>query len=138
MFYNTLEAEQINRFSSLLEADSFRDIQARLSESNMRTGFACLFYGPPGCGKTETVYQIARQTGRDIVMVDIAETKSMWFGESEKRIKEVFTRYRNLADEAAVMPILLINEADAIIGKRKDSQSGKPCCPSCPMKTLKR
>jgi len=120
MFYNTLEAEQINRFSSLLEADSFRDIQARLSESNMRTGFACLFYGPPGCGKTETVYQIARQTGRDIVMVDIAETKSMWFGESEKRIKEVFTRYRNLADEAAVMPILLINEADAIIGKRKD------------------
>jgi SpoVK/Ycf46/Vps4 family AAA+-type ATPase len=121
LFYNAIEAEQVGRFSSLLGIDSFKEIQNRLSESNMRTGFACLFYGPPGCGKTESVYQIARQTGRDIVMVDIAETKSMWFGESEKRIKEVFDRYRNLVEQAEVTPILFINEADAVIGKRKDA-----------------
>jgi SpoVK/Ycf46/Vps4 family AAA+-type ATPase len=120
LFYNETEAEQVARIVSLLKTDSFKDIQARLLESNMRTGFACLFYGAPGCGKTETVYQIARQTGRDILMVDIAETKSMWFGESEKKIKEVFVRYRNLVDEAELTPILLINEADAVIGKRKD------------------
>jgi SpoVK/Ycf46/Vps4 family AAA+-type ATPase len=86
----------------------------------MRTGFACLFSGPPGTGKTETVYQIARQTGRDIMMVDISETKSMWFGESEKRIKEIFTRYRNFVEDSEITPILLFNEADAVIGKRKD------------------
>jgi SpoVK/Ycf46/Vps4 family AAA+-type ATPase len=89
----------------------------------MRTGFACLFSGPPGTGKTETVYQIARETGRDIMVVDIAQTKSMWFGESEKIIKEVFTRYRDFAEDAEVTPILFINEADAIIGRRKDVSS---------------
>jgi len=120
LFYNAAEGEQVGRLSSLLDEGPFREVQARLSENNMRTGFACLFYGPPGCGKTESVYQIARETGRDIVMVDISETKSMWFGESEKRIKEVFTNYRNLVDESEVTPILLINEADAVIGKRKD------------------
>jgi hypothetical protein len=120
LFYNATEGEQVGRLSSLLDMDSFKEVQTRLSENNMRTGFACLFYGPPGCGKTETAYQIARQSGRDIVAIDISETKSMWFGESEKKIKEVFTSYRNLVDESEVTPILLINEADAVIGKRKD------------------
>jgi Holliday junction resolvasome RuvABC ATP-dependent DNA helicase subunit len=123
LFYNSLEAEQVARFSSLLSMNSFKEIQARLSENNMRTGFACLFYGPPGCGKTETAYQIARQTGRDIMMVDISETKSMWFGESEKKIKDVFSRYRNFVDGNEITPILLINEADAVIGKRKNVSS---------------
>jgi len=120
LFYNAIEGEQVSRLSSLLDINSFKEIQTRLLENNMRTGFACLFYGLPGCGKTETAYQIARQSGRDIVAIDISDTKSMWFGESEKKIKEVFTNYRNLVDESEVTPILLINEADAVIGKRKD------------------
>jgi SpoVK/Ycf46/Vps4 family AAA+-type ATPase len=123
LFYNEKEAEQINRLASLLNMDAFREIQKRLSESGMRTGFACLFSGPPGTGKTETVYQIARRTGRNIMMVDISRTKSMWFGESEKKIKEIFTRYRNCVEEVEPTPILLFNEADAVIGKRKDISS---------------
>jgi hypothetical protein len=123
LFYNEKEAGQISRFTSILSVDDFKEIQKRLSESGMRTGFACLFSGPPGTGKTETVYQIARRTGRDIMMVDIAKTKSMWFGESEKKIKEVFIRYRDYAGEAEIAPILLFNEADAVIGKRKDVSS---------------
>jgi SpoVK/Ycf46/Vps4 family AAA+-type ATPase len=86
----------------------------------MRTGFACLFSGPPGTGKTETAYQIARETGRDLLMVNIAETKSMWFGESEKRIKALFDRYRVAAAGGGLAPILLFNEADAVISKRKE------------------
>jgi DNA helicase TIP49 (TBP-interacting protein) len=61
----------------------------------MRKGFACLFTGEPGTGKTETAYQIARQTGRDIMLVDIAGSKSMWFGESEKQI----TKHRTTSAE---------------------------------------
>jgi hypothetical protein len=123
LFYNTREGEQIGRFMSLLSNDRFKEIQKRLRESGMRMGFACLFSGPPGTGKTETAYQIARQTGRDIMMVDISQTKSMWFGESEKKIKEIFTRYRDYAEQAESTPILLFNEADAVIGKRKDVSS---------------
>jgi SpoVK/Ycf46/Vps4 family AAA+-type ATPase len=86
----------------------------------MRKGFACLFYGPPGTGKTETVYQIARETGRDIIMVDISETKSCWFGESEKQIKQVFDSYRSTVKSSEITPILLFNEADAVISKRME------------------
>jgi SpoVK/Ycf46/Vps4 family AAA+-type ATPase len=123
LFYNRKEAEQISRLASFLSEDSFREIRDRLLQNGMRTGFACLFFGSPGTGKSETVYQLARQTGRDIMMVDISQTKSMWFGESEKKIKEIFTRYRSFVEDSDVTPILLFNEADAVIGKRKDVSS---------------
>ena len=110
--------------ASLLMPENFSLVQGKLEKSGMRKGFACIFYGAPGTGKTETVYQIARTTGRDIMMVDIAETKSMWFGESEKIIKEVFVRYRAFVKSSSVAPILLFNEADAVIGKRKDVTTG--------------
>ncbi|MDR3342371.1 MAG: AAA family ATPase [Treponema sp.] len=120
LFYNEKEAQHIQQLTALLEAENFVAVQKRLTDSGMRTGFACLFCGPPGTGKTETVYQLARATGRDIMMVNISETKSMWFGESEKRIKEVFDRYQVYVETSAIAPILLFNEADAIIGKRKE------------------
>jgi len=96
-----------------------RRVRENLVKSGMRTGFACLFSGAPGTGKTETARQVARATGRGIVQVDIANTKSMWFGQSEKQIKEVFNRYRAAVKSSDVMPILLFNEADAVIGKRQ-------------------
>jgi SpoVK/Ycf46/Vps4 family AAA+-type ATPase len=87
----------------------------------MHKGFACLFSGYPGTGKTETAYQIARMTGRDLMAVDIAETKSCWYGESEKKIKEVFDSYRTAVENREIAPILLFNEADAIISSRKST-----------------
>jgi hypothetical protein len=122
LFFNKREAEKIDELRGLLQKDNFEQVQKRLVEQTMRRGFACLFYGPAGTGKTETVYQIAKETGRDIMLVDIAETKSMWFGESEKRIKDIFDRYRSYVGVAEkngeLAPILLFNEADAVIGKR--------------------
>jgi SpoVK/Ycf46/Vps4 family AAA+-type ATPase len=44
----------------------------------------------------------------------------MWVGESEKNIKQVFDNYRAKVKECQVTPILLFNEADAIIGKRQE------------------
>jgi SpoVK/Ycf46/Vps4 family AAA+-type ATPase len=55
------------------------------------------------------------------MQVNISDIKSMWVGESEKNIKAIFTRYRRLVDESEVAPILLFNEADAIIGKRLEN-----------------
>jgi AAA+ superfamily predicted ATPase len=120
LFYNKREQSQIEQLTSLLQAKNFANVQKRLENNGMRKGFACLFYGAPGTGKTETVYQIARSTGRDILMVDISETKSCWFGESEKKIKAIFERYKAFVQTNETIPILLFNEADAIIGKRKD------------------
>lgn len=124
LFYNEREQQQITQLASLLSQDKFSSVQKKLEECGMRKGFACLFYGAPGTGKTETVYQIARSTGRDIMMVDISESKSMWYGESEKRIKKIFDTYRAYLKTCEIAPILLFNEADAIIGKRKEAGSG--------------
>ena len=121
LFFNTSEQEQIQRLTSLLSTDNLPSIQQRLEEQGMRKGFACLFYGSPGTGKTETVMQIARQTGRDLMQVDIAGLRDKWVGESEKNIKEVFARYRRVCRESEVMPILFFNEADAIINKRTEN-----------------
>ena len=121
LFFNTSEQQQIDRLASLLNIDNLPSVQQRLEEQGMRKGFACLFYGAPGTGKTETVLQIARQTGRDLMQVDIAGLRDKWVGESEKNIKEVFARYRTLCKRCEVMPILFFNEADAIINKRTEN-----------------
>ena len=124
LYYSEKIESRISELTSLLQEENFINIQKRLEENGMRTGFSCIFSGPPGTGKTETAYQIGRRTGRDIFLVDIAETKSAWFGESEKRIKAVFDRYRGMAsstgsDGSNSAPILLFNEADAVLGKRR-------------------
>jgi SpoVK/Ycf46/Vps4 family AAA+-type ATPase len=85
----------------------------------MRKGIAILFHGSPGTGKTASAYEIARRTGRDLYAVDISRTKSMWFGESEKIIKDLFDRYGRLVKNSDKAPILLFNEADAIFSTRK-------------------
>ncbi len=121
LFYNANEEEQIARLTDMLTDGNLKSIQNRLEEQGMRKGFACLFYGDPGTGKTETVLQIARTTGRDIMQVNIAGLRDKWVGGSEKNIKAVFTNYRKACQQSDVMPILLFNEADAIIGKRTEN-----------------
>lgn len=120
LYYNAAEEEQVGRLTRLLEPDSMKEIQKRLEDEGMRKGFACLFYGAPGTGKTETVLQIARQTGRNIMQIDIATMRDKYVGESEKNIKNVFSRYREMCRKAKVMPILFFNEADAIFNKRSE------------------
>ena len=126
LFYNETEQQQIERLTSLLSVDNFPNIQKRLEEEGMRKGFACLFYGGPGTGKTETVLQIARQTGRNLMQVDIAGMRDKFVGESEKNIKAVFQRYRELCRNSEVKPILFFNEADGIFGKRSTFGGNNP------------
>ena len=118
LFYNEKERKLVEELAALLDEKNFQGIRDRLKETNFRSGFACLFYGAPGTGKTETVLQIARKTGRDLIQVNISDIKSMWVGESEKNIKGIFDDYRKMVKQSAKTPILLFNEADAIIGKR--------------------
>ena len=121
LYFNPTEQQQIDRLTSLLSTDNLPSVQQRLAEQGMRKGFACLFYGGPGTGKTETVLQIARQTGRDLMQIDIAGLRDKWVGETEKNIKAVFARYRTICRNSEVMPILFFNEADAIFSKRSEN-----------------
>ena len=120
LHYDREVAAQVSDLERLLEEAHYREICNRLKEKWHRTGFTCLFYGAPGTGKTESVLQLALQTGRDIMQVNVQEIKSMWVGESEKNIKALFDKYRSCVENSEVAPILLFNEADAIIGKRQE------------------
>ncbi|NCA22010.1 MAG: AAA family ATPase, partial [Crocinitomicaceae bacterium] len=123
LFFNEFEANQLDMLKRLLHEDKFQETQNRLKEKSLPKGVTVLLHGSPGTGKTETVYQVAKASNREIVKVDISKSKSMWFGESEKIIKRIFTDYKSYAKTCEQMPILLFNEADAIISKRKEGNS---------------
>ena len=120
LFFEDKFMIEVDFVKGSLNDEKFNELQARLTEKAFATGVACMFYGAPGTGKTETAFQIAKATGRAILHVDISQTKSMWFGESEKKIKEIFDQYRQLCKASKIKPILLFNEADAVFGKRKN------------------
>ena len=81
-------------------------------------GLTVIFHGAPGTGKTETARQLARQSGRDLMMVDLSQVRDKWFGESEKNVKAIFSSYRQARENAERDPVLLINEADGLISAR--------------------
>ena len=120
MYYDEQTHIQIDELERLLSEDNYQDIRSRLKEKGFRCGFACLFYGAPGTGKTETVLQLARKTGRDIMQVNVTEVRSKWVGDSEKNVKALFDNYRRKVRDCRQTPILLFNEADAIISRRKE------------------
>ncbi len=120
LFYNDTEGRQVSQLKKLMSKGNFNEIRERMKNMGLRTGFTCLFYGGPGTGKTETAYQVARESGRDLFIVDVSKVKSCWVGESEKNIKGVFDKYRQTVNAGGEVPILLFNEADAIFGIRQE------------------
>ena len=120
LFYGKSIQKQIDELGGLLDEGNYQEITSRMKKAGFRCGFTCLFYGVPGTGKTETVLQLARQTGRDILQVDVSKIKSCWVGESEKNIKNLFDTYKDKVKKSSIAPILLFNEADAIISKRQE------------------
>ena len=119
LYYTAKVGKQVDKLRGFLDQEKYKVLVERMKERYNRCGLTCLMYGGPGTGKTETVYQLARQTGRDVMAIDVPQIKSKWVGDSEKNIKAVFDKYRAIVGRAKVAPILLFNEADAIIGIRK-------------------
>ena len=115
-------ADQLDELRDCLVQENFEKIHSRLAQRKMGGGMAILFYGQSGTGKTESALQLAKATGRGVYCVDIASTKSAWFGDSEKAVRKIFSKYRSICQSAKKaekpIPILLFNEADAIFQAR--------------------
>ncbi len=130
LFYMEENAREIEKLTNAIFDDNFKNLQKRLLEKKMPRGICTIFYGEPGTGKTETVYQMARKTNRAILHVDIGSMRSQWYGETEQKFSKLFSDYKKLCESAEKndkpAPILLFNEADAIFGKRVEivSQGG--------------
>lgn len=75
-----------------------------------------LFYGPPGCGKTLLAKAIANECQSNFISVKGPELLTMWFGESEANVRNVFDKAR-----AAAPCVLFFDELDSIAVKRGGS-----------------
>jgi transitional endoplasmic reticulum ATPase len=73
----------------------------------------CLFYGPPGCGKTLLAKAIANEAKVNFISVKGPELLTMWFGESEHNVRQIFDKARQAAP-----CILFFDELDSIAKKR--------------------
>lgn len=118
LYYNKNEEGQIETIKNVLNPDNYAAVIKQLEESNLCLGVNILLHGYAGTGKTATVKQLAKQTNRHIFMVDIEKIQSRWVGDSEKNLKKVFNEYKLLTNSLPEIPILLFNEADAVLGKR--------------------
>jgi transitional endoplasmic reticulum ATPase len=76
-----------------------------------------LFYGPPGCGKTLLAKAIANECQANFISVKGPELLTMWFGESEANVREVFDKARQSAP-----CVLFFDELDSIANQRGSSQ----------------
>lgn len=68
-----------------------------------------LFYGPPGCGKTLLAKAIATECSSNFISVKGPELLTMWFGESEANVREVFDKARQSSP-----CVLFFDELDSI------------------------
>jgi SpoVK/Ycf46/Vps4 family AAA+-type ATPase len=118
LYYDNILKKQIDSLTNVLGKKNFEQFQAKLQESNLLKGITAIFFGQSGTGKTETAYQIAKKTHRDILMVELSQLKSKWFGESEKKVKGIFDDYKRIYNNNKIKPILFINEADGMFSKR--------------------
>lgn len=55
-----------------------------------------LFYGPPGCGKTLLAKAIANECQANFISIKGPELLTMWFGESEANVREIFDKVRGI------------------------------------------
>lgn len=121
LFFEGKLRNEIDFLTKTLHQEQFVELKNRLEEQGLTPGINVLLYGHPGTGKTELCYQLSKQTGRDIVQVDLSQVRNLYFGESEKKVKEIFQNYRKLCDRSQLTPILLINEADGLLAKRREN-----------------
>lgn len=124
LFFSKELTKDLDFLKESLTEEKFVGLQERLKERSLPTGVNVLMYGLPGTGKTASAEMIAKATGRSVYHVDIAASKSCWFGQSEKLFKRIFDDYRHMCKTEERKPILLFNEADALFSKRKDVDSG--------------
>ncbi len=119
LYYNDDITKSISTLFKMLSIDGLKEIQARLTNNGLRNGVAILLHGiAAGTGKTELVKQLAKFCGRPIVLLEVADIKSMWYGDSETKLKKFFTDYKMLVHNSEVCPILLMNEADQLLSSR--------------------
>ncbi len=75
-----------------------------------------LLYGPPGCGKTMLVKAAANESDANFISIKGPELLSKWVGESEKGIRKIFQKAKQVAPT-----MIFFDEVDALAPRRGHS-----------------
>lgn len=108
--------DDLNDISKWLEHE--QAIRSRWNLDRLiKPGYRCLLYGPPGTGKTMAACLLGKKHGKDVYRIDLSMIVSKYIGETEKNLAKIFDRaeHQNW--------ILFFDEADALFGKRTDSNN---------------
>jgi len=106
-------------------ADSLRgEAEATLhrwgvAERGRRRGRALLFHGAPGTGKSLAARTLAARMEAPLLRTDCALVLSRWVGESQQNTARLFQLYRKAAALLERRPLLLLDEADQLLGRRQ-------------------
>ncbi|KAJ8474371.1 hypothetical protein ONZ45_g15969 [Pleurotus djamor] len=77
-----------------------------------------LMWGPPGCGKTLLAKAVANESRANFISVKGPELLNKYVGESERAVRQVFSRAR-----ASSPCVIFFDELDALVPRRDDSLS---------------
>tara|TARA_Y100000310_G_scaffold339280_1_gene431505 strand:- start:14601 stop:16883 length:2283 start_codon:yes stop_codon:yes gene_type:complete len=107
-------SEEIRKIREMVE------LPLKRPELFMRLGIeppqGVLLYGPPGCGKTLLAKAVANESQANFILVNGPEIMNKFYGESEKRIRQIFEEAEQKAPS-----IIFIDEIDAIAPKREET-----------------
>tara|TARA_R110000850_G_scaffold189247_9_gene315077 strand:- start:3058 stop:5079 length:2022 start_codon:yes stop_codon:yes gene_type:complete len=103
---------------ALIHADhDLAQLRDRLLGIDTRAFSMCL-YGPPGTGKSAYVRWLAHELGLEVIQKRASDLLSKWVGENERNIAQAFAEAR---DSGA---FLIFDEADSLLGDRRNAQQG--------------
>jgi hypothetical protein len=118
LFYNPETNGKVEQLRKILIPSNLRKFEKIAHKNGEPGGIISLLSGGPGTGKTELARQLALETGRDLLFFDVTQQRNMYFGETEKAIKQVFDDYQRICKQSKNAPILFFNEGDAVFSSR--------------------
>lgn len=88
-------------------------------QGGLRPGPAVLLTGPPGTGKSLAARHLSRRIGRPLFQLNLGTIVSKWLGETERNLSRVFEQM------SGTRGCILIDECDALLGKRVSVKEGR-------------
>lgn len=128
--FKTIDWSEVGGLKSQIK-EIQRQVEGPLSKASLYKEFGIepskgiLLYGPPGCGKTliskviaSTIIDQKKGTNESFVYIKGPELLSMYVGNTEEKIRNIFNECRKLTRKTGSRSVIFIDEAEALLSKR--------------------